>query len=235
MLKINNLSVYYGKAIALRNVNIEIGEREFVIILGSNGAGKTTLLRTVSGLNKQIEGSIEFLGKDITKSKSHDLVKLGIAHCPERRKTAPKLTVEENLMIGAYTLKSKEIIAKNLEKVYDTFPVLDQRKKQLAGTLSGGERGMLAIGRALMINPKLLLLDEPSQGLQPSLRVLLVEKLRTLLKEVECSILLAEQDAYFALELCERGYILENGSIVLEGDKNTLMNTDVVKKAYLGI
>jgi branched-chain amino acid transport system ATP-binding protein len=214
---------------------MQIGEKEVVIVLGSNGAGKTTLAKTISGLIKQVKGSIRFLGKEITRMKPHEIVKLGITHCLERNKIAPELTVNEHLMMGAYTIREKHIISEHLNKVYKTFPILRERKNQIAGTLSGGERQMLSIGMTLMVNPRLLILDEPSQGLQPSLRQGLIEKLQILSNEQGFSILLTEQDAYFALELCHRGYIIENGRVVFEGDRKKLMDADLVKKTYLGV
>jgi branched-chain amino acid transport system ATP-binding protein len=235
LLSVEKLSVYYGKALALSNVDIKVDNREAVAILGPNGAGKSTLLRAISNVVDRIEGSIKFLGKEITRLRSHEIVKMGIAHCPERNKIAPQLTVEENLIMGAYIISEKKIVDKNLDSIYSMFPILYQRKKQFAGTLSGGEVQMLAIGRALMSNPKLLLLDEPSQGLQPSIKDLLLEKLKSLIKERELSILLTEQDVYFALELCERGYVLESGHLSFEGNRKDLLDIEAIRKSYFGI
>jgi branched-chain amino acid transport system ATP-binding protein len=230
-LKIENLVVNYGSITALKGVNIALKKGEIVAILGANGAGKTTLLRTISGLLQPKSGSIYYKDVDITKIPSHKIVSLGISHSPEGRRVFNVLTVEENLFLGAYT--KKRIDNSRLSWIYELFPRLKERRKQLAGTLSGGEQQMLAIGRALMSNPELLLLDEPSLGLAP----LLVKSIFKTIKEISASnvtVLLVEQNAKAALKLANRGYVLEVGEIVFSGTSAELLSSEKIQEAYLG-
>lgn len=236
MLKVKNLDVYYGGAQVLREVSIDINEGEIVTLIGSNGAGKTTLLLTLSGVKTPTSGSVEFLGRRIDKLPSHKIVNLGIAQVPQGRQLFPNMTVLENLEVGSYqTIGSRNInIQKKVQEIYSYFEVLSKRKNQRAGTLSGGEQQMLAIGRALMTSPKLLLMDEPSSGLAPIIVQNLAEIIINLRKG-GLTILLVEQNAYLALELADRGYILENGSIVASGKPTELLGSELVRRAYLGI
>ena len=233
MLKVNNLVVRYGMIEAIKGINFEVNDGEIVTLIGANGAGKTTTMHTISGLLKPYSGSIEFDGKDLTKVPSHKIVKMGIAQCPERRRVFASQTVEENLKLGAYLRKDKVGIQDDLKKVYELFPRLLERKKQLAGTLSGGEQQMLAMGRALMSSPKVLLLDEPSMGLSP----LLVKEIFSIIKEINkqgTTVLLVEQNAKMALEIADYAYVIETGRIVLVGTGKELAANEKVQKAYLG-
>ena len=235
MLQISNLTVYYGKSIALRDVTIEVGEKEVVSLLGANGAGKSTTLRTISGLLSPRSGEIKFLGEKINGFPSHRIVKKGISHCPEGRRIFPDMNVYENLvMMGAYLRSDKKEVRESLEGVYMLFPKLKERRSQKGGTLSGGEQQMLAIGRALMSKPKLLLLDEPSLGLAPSAVQDLARRIREI-NELGVTVLLVEQNARMALGISDRAYILEVGKIVLMGRSSDLLKVDQVKKAYLGM
>lgn len=235
MLQISNLDVYYGKSIALRHVTIEIAHQEVVSLLGANGAGKSTTLRTISGLLTPRSGEIIFLGERINGLPPHKIVKKGISHCPEGRRIFPDLSVYENLvMMGAYLRKDKKEVMESLEGVYSLFPKLKERRNQKGGTLSGGEQQMLAIGRALMSKPKLLLLDEPSLGLAPSA----VQDLAKKIKEIHASgvtVLLVEQNARMALGISDRAYVLEVGKIALSGKAKDLIQIDQVRKAYLSM
>ena len=233
MLKINDLVVRYGMIEAIKGISFEVNDGEIVTLIGANGAGKTTTMHTISGLLKPSSGSIILDDKDISKTQAHDIVGLGIAQCPERRRVFASQTVEDNLLLGAYLRKNKQEIQDDLKKVYDLFPRLLERKKQLAGTLSGGEQQMLAMGRALMSNPKVLLLDEPSMGLSP----LLVKEIFSIIKEINergTTVLLVEQNAKMALEIADRAYVIETGKIVLEGTGKELAASEKVQKAYLG-
>lgn len=233
MLEINNIDVYYGVIHALKSVSLKVEKGEIVTLIGANGAGKTTTLRTISGLIKPSKGSITFKGKKIEGMSAPEIVKLGISHVPEGRRIFPDMTVLENLELGAFLRKDKEEIKKDMELVYSRFPILKTRSKQNAGTLSGGEQQMLAIGRALMTRPELLLMDEPSMGLAP----LLVNEIFSIIKEINkqgTTILLVEQNANVALSIAHRAYVIETGSIVLEGSGKELANSDQIKKAYLG-
>jgi branched-chain amino acid transport system ATP-binding protein len=233
ILEIEAIEVYYGELRALRGVSLSLQEGEIVALLGANGAGKSTTLKTISGLLKPSLGRIRFQGVEITSLSPHQIVQKGIAHAPEGRAVVPHFTVRENLLVGAYTEKRKERIRENLEKAFQQFPILKERLGQTAGTLSGGEQQMLSIGRAMMSNPKVLLLDEPSLGLAP----LITEQIFRIIQNINrlnTSVLLVEQNAYAALELAHRGYILEVGAITLEGDAAELKNNDEVKKKYLG-
>lgn len=235
MLQISNLDVYYGKSIALRSVTIEVGDQEVVSLLGANGAGKSTTLRTISGLLTPRSGEITFLGEKINGLPPHKIVKKGISHCPEGRRIFPDLNVYENLvMMGAYLRKDKKEVMESLEGVYALFPKLKERRNQKGGTLSGGEQQMLAIGRALMSKPKLLLLDELSLGLAPSAVQDLAKKIREIHKS-GVTVLLVEQNARMALGISERAYVLEVGRIALSGKAKDLAQIDQVKKAYLSM
>lgn len=233
MLEVKNIDVHFGVIHALKDVSLTVNEGEIVTLIGANGAGKTTTLRTISGLKKPTNGAILHNGKDITNTFPQDRVKLGISHVPEGRRVFSTMTVLENLELGAYLRRDKAGIVQDLKKVYERFPVLAERRKQLAGTLSGGEQQMLAIGRALMSRPKILFLDEPSMGLAP----LLVQEIFNIIKDINeagTTILLVEQNASMALQIANRAYVLETGSIVLSGTGAELMNSEEIKKAYLG-
>lgn len=234
MLKINNLNTHYGPIHALKGVDLEIGQGEIVSLIGSNGAGKSTLLHTIVGIARASGGSVEFMGRDITNSHPHMMTRIGISISPEGREVFPALTVEENLRLGAYVVKDKKKIADGYERVYHIFPRLKERIKQTAGTLSGGEQQMLAIGRALMSNPKLLLLDEPSLGLAPNF-VLMIFDLIQAINLQGVTILLIEQNANMALKASNRAYVLENGRIAMSGNAGEIANDPRVKKAYLGL
>lgn len=233
MLEVKGLQVYYGVIQALKDVSFEVNQGEVIALIGANGAGKTTTLHTLTGLLPAKQGSIIFEGEDITKMPAHKIVQKGIAHVPEGRRVFADLTVYENLIMGAYTRKDKKEIAENLENVYKRFPRLKERKNQKAGTMSGGEQQMLAMGRALMSNPKMIVMDEPSMGLSP----IFVNEIFDIIEKVSASgttVLLVEQNAKKALSIADRAYVLETGKIVLSGDANDLMNDDSIKKAYLG-
>lgn len=233
MLKVENLNVYYGVIHALKDVSFYVNEGEIVSLIGANGAGKTTILHTVSGLLKPTSGDISFLSNNLKTIAPHNILKLGLAHVPEGRRIFSMLTVYENLELGAYTINDKEFIASELKRIFELFPRLNERKKQLAGTLSGGEQQMLAIGRALMGRPKMILMDEPSMGLAP----ILVKEIFNIIKQCNkngVTILLVEQNANMALSISNRAYVLENGKIVMSGDAKELMGNENVKKAYLG-
>lgn len=233
MLKVTDLKVYYGVIQAIKGISFEVNEGEVIALIGANGAGKTTILHTITGLVEAKSGTVEFEGTNITKMPGHKIVTLGMAHVPEGRRVFSELTVLENLRMGAYTRKDKNEVENSLKMVYERFPRLEERKNQLAGTLSGGEQQMLAMGRALMSHPKILLMDEPSMGLSP----IFVNEIFDIIKEVSASgttVLLVEQNAKKALGIADRAYVLETGKIVLEGDAKELMNDESVKKAYLG-
>lgn len=233
MLKVSDLNVYYGVIQAIKGISFEVNQGEVIALIGANGAGKTTILHTVTGLLRAKSGKIEFEGNDITKMPGHKIVTLGMAHVPEGRRVFADLSVYENLILGAYTRKDKEEINKTLEMVYRRFPRLQERKTQLAGTLSGGEQQMLAMGRALMSHPKIILMDEPSMGLSP----IFVNEIFDIIKQVSASgttVLLVEQNAKKALEIADRTYVLETGKIVKSASADELMNDDSIKKAYLG-
>lgn len=234
MLKVDNINVFYGELQALREVSFNVEQGEIVAIIGSNGAGKSTILKAVSGLLKPKTGSINFLGNEISKLDTNKIVDLGICQVPEGRQLFALLTVLENLKLGAYGKMAKGKYKDSLEWVYQIFPRLKEREKQKAGTLSGGEQQMLAIGRALMSRPKLLMLDEPSLGLAPNL-VLSVFQVCERLHCEECTILLVEQNTQHALKLADRGYVLETGRVTLEGEGKDLLKNDYLRKAYLGL
>lgn len=233
MLKVENLSVSYGVIGAVKGVSFEVGQGEIVALIGANGAGKTTILQTITGLIQPRGDSIRFDGADLLKTPAHKIVSLGMAHVPEGRRIFQELTVLENLRLGAFTRKDKKEIADSLEMVYSRFPRLRERRTQIAGTLSGGEQQMLAMGRALMSRPKIILMDEPSMGLSP----LLVSEVFDIIREINAAgttVLVVEQNARKVLSIADRAYVLETGKIVLEGNAKDLLNDDSVKKAYLG-
>lgn len=235
LLKLRDIETYYGTAQALKGISLEVKRGELITILGANGAGKTTLLRTISGLNEPRRGTIEFEDKKIDRMSPDDIVKLGISHCPEGRKLFPQLTVFKNLTLGAYVRRGDpQGIGETIEEVFTLFPVLKERKQQLAGTLSGGEQQMLVISRALMSRPKLLMLDEPSLGIAP----LLVARIFEVIKDINqrgTTILLVEQNAAVALSIASHGYVLETGEVVLSGEAKQLLAEERVKQAYLGL
>lgn len=233
MLHVDNLVVRYGMIEAIKGISFDVNDGEIVTLIGANGAGKTTTMHAISGLIKPYSGSIEFDGKNLAKIPSHKIVELGIAQCPERRRVFSSQSVEDNLLLGAYLRKDSKAINEDLKMVYDLFPRLLERKKQLSGTLSGGEQQMLAMGRALMAKPKIMLLDEPSMGLSP----LLVKEIFDIIKDINSkgvTILLVEQNAKMALSIADRAYVIETGKIVTSGTGEELLYSDDIKKAYLG-
>lgn len=233
MLEVRDLEVNYGSINAIKKISFDVNEGEVIALIGANGAGKTTTLHTITGLLRAKSGSVMFEGKELLKTPPHKIVEMGMAHVPEGRRIFQQLTVYKNLTLGAFTRKDKGAIEESLSMVYSKFPRLEERKKQIAGTLSGGEQQMLAMGRALMSKPKIVLMDEPSMGLSP----LLVAEVFKIIEEIRKSgttVLLVEQNAKKALEIADRAYVLETGRIVLSGDAHELMNNDSVKKAYLG-
>lgn len=233
MLSVNNLQVHYGMIRAIKDVSFEVNQGEVIALIGANGAGKTTILHTISGLLQPTRGSVIFEGQDITKTAAHKIVSLGMAHVPEGRRVFAQLTVLENLRLGAYTRKDKNEMEETLKMIYQRFPRLEERKNQIAGTLSGGEQQMLAMGRALMSHPKIILMDEPSMGLSP----IFVEEVFKIIRDISAegtTVLLVEQNAKKALTIADRAYVLETGNIILQGDAKKLMNDESVKKAYLG-
>ncbi|PHV72001.1 ABC transporter ATP-binding protein [Sporanaerobium hydrogeniformans] len=233
MLKVENIEVYYGAIHAIKGVSFEVKAGEVVTLIGANGAGKTTIMHTTSGIIKPQTGTITFDGKDITYTRAHTIVEMGMAQVPEGRRVFAKMSVKENLEMGAYSRKDKGSLEADYDMVYERFPRLKERRKQLAGTMSGGEQQMLAIARALMSKPKLLLLDEPSMGLAP----ILVDEVFNIIKDINkdgTTILLVEQNAHKALSIADHAYVLETGKVVLAGEAKKLLNDDAVKKAYLG-
>lgn len=233
LLKVTDLEVYYGVIQAIKKISFEVNEGEVIALIGANGAGKTTTLHTITGLVPARSGSVEFEGVELTKIPAHKIVSMGMAHVPEGRRIFPSLSVFQNLKLGAYTRNDKEEIEATIQMVYRRFPRLEERKNQVAGTLSGGEQQMLAMGRALMSHPKIIVMDEPSMGLSP----LFVTEIFDIIQEISASgttVLLVEQNAKKALSIANRAYVLETGKIVLEGNAHDLMNDESVKKAYLG-
>ncbi len=233
MLKVNDINVFYGNIQALKGVSLEVNEGEIVTLIGANGAGKSTLLKTLSGLLKPKQGEIEYLGKSIAGKAAQSIVKAGISQVPEGRRVFANMTVEENLELGAYLRNDRAEIAKDKERIFKIFPILLERRKQLSGTLSGGEQQMLAMGRAIMARPKLLLLDEPSMGLAPIMVKTIFNTIEEIRKE-GTTILLVEQNAHMALSIADRAYVIETGRVVLSGTANELKETEQVKAAYLG-
>ena len=232
LLEVNNLKVAYGKILAVKGISFTVGEGEVVSLIGTNGAGKTTTLRTISGLIRPAAGQILYQGKDISSVPAHEIVGLGLAHSPEGRRIFPRMTVEENLLLGAYGRRDSDV-SKDLKAAYELFPILGERSKQPAGTFSGGEQQMLAMGRAMMSRPKLLMLDEPSMGLSPLMMKRIMSTVTTL-QQQGTTVLLVEQNARAALRLATKGYVLEVGKIVTEGTGQELLHSDEVRKAYLG-
>ena len=233
MLRVENLAVNYGMINAVRGVNFEVNQGEIVSLIGANGAGKSTILRTISGLIKPASGTLTYEGQNITKTNAQKIVQLGISHVPEGRHVFKGLSVRENLEMGAFLRKDRSNIEADIQAVYDRFPVLGERQKQDASTLSGGEQQMLAKGRALMSKPKLLLLDEPSMGLAP----IFIQEIFNIIQQIQAqgtTVLLIEQNAKMALSIASRGYVLETGKIVLSGTGQELLESDAVQKAYLG-
>ena len=233
MLEVKNLKVAYGKILAVKQISFTVDEGQVVTLIGTKGAGKTTTLRTISGLIRPASGEILFQGKRIDAVPAHEIVTLGLAHSPEGRKIFPQMTVEENLLLGAFTRSDSAGVRKDLDAAYELFPILGERRSQQAGTFSGGEQQMLAMGRAMMSRPKLLMLDEPSMGLSPLMMKVIMETVRTLQSQ-GTTILLVEQNAQAALRLADHGYVLEVGKIVLNGTGKDLLVNDAVRKAYLG-
>lgn len=233
MLEIKDLEVYYGMIQAIKGISFEVNEGEVIALIGANGAGKTTTLHTISGLITPKHGTVTFEGKEITKAPAHKIVSLGMAHVPEGRRVFASLSVLQNLKLGAYIKNNKDEIEETLQMIHQRFPRLEERKNQPAGTLSGGEQQMLAMGRALMSKPRIILMDEPSMGLSP----IFVNEIFDIIKSVSASgttVLLVEQNAKKALSIADRGYVLETGRIVLEGEAQKLLDDESVKKAYLG-
>ncbi|MBS5365879.1 MULTISPECIES: ABC transporter ATP-binding protein [Clostridia] len=233
MLEVKDLEVYYGMIQAIKGISFEVNKGEVIALIGANGAGKTTTLHTITGLLSPKKGSVMFEGKDITKIPAHKIVSMGMAHVPEGRRVFADLSVYENLKLGAYTRKDKENLNKDLESIYERFPRLAERKNQSAGTLSGGEQQMLAMGRALMSKPSIILMDEPSMGLSP----ILVNEIFDIIESISKSgttVLLVEQNAKKALSIADRAYVLETGKIVTSGKASELLEDDSIKKAYLG-
>ena len=234
MLRVNNIDVYYGEVQALWEVSLQVSEGEYVALLGANGAGKTTTLNTISGLLRPKKGNIEFLGQDLSHVPAHKTAEMGIAHVPEARRLFPEMTVEENLIMGSLPKRAKEKRKESMDWIFTLFPRLKERRHQEAGTLSGGEQQMLAIGRGLMLRPKLLMLDEPSLGLAP----FLVDEVFKIIKKINeegITILLVEQNVMHALNSCTKAYILESGRITLQGRGKDLLSNEHVREAYLGI
>lgn len=233
MLRVDDLVVRYGMIEAIKGISFEVDDGEIVTLIGANGAGKTTTMHTISGLLRPFSGTIEFAGKDLTKMASHKIVELGLAQCPEGRRVFASQSVEDNLLLGAYLRKDKQAVQDDLKAVYDLFPRLLERRKQLSGTLSGGEQQMLAMARALMTKPEIMLLDEPSMGLSP----LLVKEIFDIIRDINSkgvTILLVEQNAKMALSIAHKAYVIETGKIVMSGTGEKLLHSDEIKKAYLG-
>jgi branched-chain amino acid transport system ATP-binding protein len=233
MLEIRNLVCGYGKVMAVKGVSLTVERGQLVALIGANGAGKTTLLRAISGLLPVASGAIRFERTDITRAPARSILSLGLAHCPEGRRVFSHLTVAENLAMGGYLRSDRAALAQDLRRIYDQFPRLGERRRQMAGTLSGGEQQMLALGRALMSRPKLIMFDEPSLGLAPTV----VERTFEIIRDIRASgstVLIVEQNAYAALEMCDRAYLMESGSLVLEGSGRELIDDPHVRSAYLG-
>ncbi|WP_028241243.1 ABC transporter ATP-binding protein [Stutzerimonas azotifigens] len=233
MLKLEDVTVHYGATVAVDKVSLQVEEGEFVTLIGSNGAGKSSTLRAISGLEPVVSGRITFEGAPITNGKPQHIIERGIAHCPEGRRVFPHLSVRENLEMGAYRRKDRQAIRDDVERMFDRFPRLRERTAQPAGTLSGGEQQMLAIARALMSRPRLIMFDEPSLGLAPNF----VEQVFELVTEIRAggtTVLMVEQNAYAALELCDRSYLLETGNVVLQGSAQEMRENPDIRKAYLG-
>ncbi|MBU1002311.1 MAG: ABC transporter ATP-binding protein [Proteobacteria bacterium] len=237
MLRLRNIDVFYGKIHAVKRASLHVDKGEIVALIGGNGAGKTTLLTTISGLNRASDGDIEFDGRDITRTQANTIVKLGVSHVPEGRLVFKPMKVEDNLLLGAFnrfSFKSRAQVGRDIQTMYDMFPVLGERRRQAAGTLSGGEQQMLAIGRALMARPRMLLLDEPSMGLAPQITREIFRHIRELRDKFDLTVLVVEQNARMALRIADRGYVLETGRIILQGPSEELLENRDVQRAYLG-
>jgi branched-chain amino acid transport system ATP-binding protein len=234
LLELENVHTYYGNIHALKGISITVDEAEIVTLIGGNGAGKSTTLKTISGITRQKQGSVRLANEDLAGYKAHEIVAKGVVQVPEGRRILARMSVTENLEMGAFSIKDKQKIAQNKEKVFDMFPRLKERRSQAGGTLSGGEQQMLATGRALMSDPRVLLMDEPSMGLAPVLVDAIFEKIEEL-NHAGVTILLVEQNARVALQIAHRGYVLQTGEIVLSGSAEELRNNEMVQKAYLGI
>jgi branched-chain amino acid transport system ATP-binding protein len=233
VLELHDVACGYGGVMAVKGVSLTVGQGQLVALIGANGAGKTTLLRTISGLLRAARGAVVFQGADITRASARTILSLGIAHCPEGRRVFPELTVLENLKMGSYLQSDRRAVAEDLDRIFGEFPRLAERRAQMAGTLSGGEQQMLAVGRALMSRPKLVMFDEPSLGLAPNI----VERTFAFIKDVcaaGTTVLMVEQNAYAALEMCDRAYLLESGSLALSGSGRELIDNPHVRAAYLG-
>jgi len=233
MLKLKNITVRYGSTLAVNQVTMDVREGELVTLIGSNGAGKTSTLRAISGLEPVVSGEIEFDGYRTDKLSPKEIIELGISHCPEGRRVFPQMSVTENLMMGAYTRRDTQRVKEDFDVMFTKFPRLKERSHQAAGTLSGGEQQMLAIARALMARPRLIMFDEPSLGLAPNLVSQVFEMIMEIRKS-GMTVLMVEQNAYAALEMCDRGYLLENGHVAHQGDAGEMINNPDIRKAYLG-
>ena len=233
MLRVKNLNVYYDAIHALKDVSFEVNEGEIVTLIGANGAGKTTTLHTISGLLRGKSGKIEFMNEEIQQKPAHEILKMGLAQVPEGRRVFTHMTVLENLEMGAFARKDRTTVADDLDRVFQSFPRLKERRRQIAGTLSGGEQQMLAMGRAMMSSPRMIMLDEPSMGLSP----ILVEEIFSIIREIHqngTTVLLVEQNAQMALSIADRAYVLETGKVVLQGDAHEMLDNQDVRRAYLG-
>ena len=233
MLRVKDLNVYYDAIHALKNVSFEVNEGEIVTLIGANGAGKTTTLHTISGLLRGKSGKIEFMNEEIQQKTAHEILKMGLAQVPEGRRVFTHMTVLENLEMGAFARKDRTTVADDLDRVFQSFPRLKERRRQIAGTLSGGEQQMLAMGRAMMSSPRMIMLDEPSMGLSP----ILVEEIFSIIREIHqngTTVLLVEQNAQMALSIADRAYVLETGKVVLQGDAHEMLDNQDVRRAYLG-
>ena len=233
MLRVKDLNVYYDAIHALKNVSFEVNEGEIVTLIGANGAGKTTTLHTISGLLHGKSGKIEFMNEEIQQKPAHEILKMGLAQVPEGRRVFTHMTVLENLEMGAFARKDRTTVADDLDRVFQSFPRLKERRRQIAGTLSGGEQQMLAMGRAMMSSPRMIMLDEPSMGLSP----ILVEEIFSIIREIHqngTTVLLVEQNAQMALSIADRAYVLETGKVVLQGDAHEMLDNQDVRRAYLG-
>jgi branched-chain amino acid transport system ATP-binding protein len=235
MLLVEGLEVYYGDVQVLKKVNLDVKDKEFVVVIGANGAGKTTLIKTISGMLKPREGMITFDGKRISGLEAHKVVAEGIVQVPEGRLLFPDMTVQENLEMGGFLMKDKEILAQRMQTAYEMFPILKERTKQLAGTLSGGEQQMLAIGRGMVAAPKLMMFDEPSLGLSPKLVLSIFELVLRINKELGITVLLVEQNVKHSCQISDRAFVIENGEVVLQGSGPEMLENEHVRRAYLGL
>jgi len=235
MLQVDGIDVYYGDVQVLRNISLDVSEKELVAVIGANGAGKTTLIKTISSLLKPRSGSIIFQSKRISDLEAHKVVNEGIVQVPEGRLLFPEMTVQENLEMGGFQVRDKETLSARMESVYEMFPILSERRKQLAGTLSGGEQQMLAIGRGMVAAPKLMMFDEPSLGLAPKLVQSIFDLVVRINKELGITVLLVEQNVQHSCQISDRAYVIENGEVVLRGSGHEMLENEHVRKAYLGL